>query len=650
MKENQTNSLFYIKRIKKILKAKSFNKSHKFIKSSSNISIKDTKKNIINSLSKNPEYIMREYAKINPPDFNSYIETVESSMSNYHLTYDPKDDEKLQDNKITKKKYMNKNDTILIKKIYNSNKSFLLKGMESRNEDSNLKVIINEKNYPNPYGSLGVIKHNHYIFDEMNKDFLNRQGDLFKQKILNIQKYKNKFRTKMPKIHISNCSRIPFEIPVVDLTEDKDKDKKDFSSLPNLSQNHKKSGKLKLFAYYRYPYKNFPEGREQFSIFLKNNNNKLYICGGLTVSITGMIVWCLDLEKLEWSKLVQKESTHNRFGHTATVYQNKIYFFGGRTKNENGFSYQGFEIFSINEGIYYNPNINKTNIPPLRRNHIAELINEQIFIHGGITENNEILNDCYLLNISPLKWYKANISRMTPGPKLYGHTSSLVIPRQHLLNHKLSIYAYPDIEVVNCRIKQKGLYIFGGKSKEEGGISNKLWILILGQKVLEWGLLETKGKPPRPRYNHSMSFYERGNFLIIHGGRNDNMSETCAFDDTFVFDLEFLEWYSVELYSHLSQFKILSRCGHQSVIYCNKLIILGGMNNSNYIGSSLFIVNLDFSFNNDQRSIQEIMMKELRDKNDPEAKQQMSKLKNDLKKIQIGLVTNINNINLPSIK
>ena len=643
--KNGPNNLF--KKKLKIIKAKSASKINKISKSLSNVSLKDTKLKILNSLSKNPEYIMREYSKINPQDFNSYNETLESSMSNYQLTYGNKTEKNSPEDKGPNSKYMDKKDTILIKKVYNSNKSFYYKGLTPRNDESNLKVFIFEKDYPNPYQSLGIIKHNHFIFDEMNKDFLNRQGDIFKQKILTIQKYKNKFRTKMPKIHISKSSRIPFDIPIVDLTEDKDK--KGFSPLPNLNINKKKKGKLQLFAYYKYPNKNFPEGREQFSIFLKNNN-KLYICGGLTVNITGMIIWCLNLENLEWSKIIQKDSSLNRFGHTAIVYQNKIYFFGGRTKNESGFSYQGFEIFSLIEGVYYNPNLGRINCPKLRRNHIAELINEQILIHGGITENNEILNDCYLLNLNPLKWYKANINKMTPGPKLYGHTSSLVVPKQHLLSHKFSVYTYPDIEVVNCRIKQKGLYIFGGKSKEEGGISNKLWILLLGQKTLEWSLPETKGTPPRPRFNHSMSFYERGNFLIIHGGRNDNMSETCAFDDTFVFDLEFFEWFSVELYSQFSQFKILSRCGHQSVIYNNKLIIFGGMNNNNYIGSSLFIVNLDFSYNNDQKSFQEIMMKQLKERNDPGARQHMAKLKNDLKLIQLGLVTNMNSINLPSIK
>ena len=59
--------------------------------------------------------------------------------------------------------------------------------------------------------------------------------------------------------------------------------------------------------------------------------------------------------------------------------------------------------------------------------------------------------------------------------------------------------------------------------------------------MLEWVQPQTKGRAPSPRYFHSMSFYEKGNFLIIHGGRNDAMSESSALNDTFLFVLEILK-------------------------------------------------------------------------------------------------------------
>ena len=638
---NKSNSIIH----KKLFRNQNtkFSLDKRTSRSTTHLTIKDTQRNLLNSLSKdNDEYIIREYSKIIPKDFNMYVETVESSLGNYKMDYEKKNEEKQLKN-YNPNFYIHLKDKLLIKRIHKHNRNFFNHALTPKNDDSNLKITIREKQYPNPYKSLAVIKHNSFIFDEINKNFLNRQGDLFKQKILNIKKYNNKYKVKMPKIHISNFTRIPFEIPLVDLTEDKDK--KGLQTFKNISKKQNE-GTLQLYAYYRYPNRNFPEGREQFSIFFYNNN-RIYICGGLTVKMGIMPIWYLNMDKLEWNKVPQKENTNNRFGHTSIIYQNKIYFYGGRAKIDKALYYCGLEIFSLNEGIYYKPMLSKLNSPPLRRNHIAILIDEQIFIHGGVSENNEILSDCHLLNLNPLKWLKVSINRRSQNPKLYGHTGCVVVPKQYLINHKFNIYAYPDLEVVNCRIKKKGLYVFGGKSKEEGGISNKLWILTIGQKLLEWNLAETKGIPPRPRYNHSMSFYERGNFLIIHGGRNDLMSDTIAFDDTFVLDLEFFEWFKVELYSQFDKFKVLSRCGHQSSIYGNKLIIFGGMNNNNYIGSTLFIVNLDFTYNNQQRSIQEIMMKELKGQDDVEAKQKLFKLKNELRRMQLGLVTKVN---LPEIK
>ena len=638
---NKNNSIIH----KKLFRNQNtkFSLDKRTSRSTTHLTIKDTQRNLLNSLSKdNDEYIIREYSKIIPKDFNIYVETVESSLGNYKMDYEKKNEEKQLKN-YNPNFYIHLKDKLLIKKIHKHNRNFFNHALTPKNDDSNLKITIREKQYPNPYKSLAVIKHNSFIFDEINKNFLNRQGDLFKQKILNIKKYNNKYKVKMPKIHISNFTRIPFEIPLVDLTEDKDK--KGLQTFKNISKKQNE-GTLQLYAYYRYPNRNFPEGREQFSIFFYNNN-RIYICGGLTVKMGIMPIWYLNMDKLEWNKVPQKENTNNRFGHTSIIYQNKIYFYGGRAKIDKALYYCGLEIFSLNEGIYYKPMLSKLNSPTLRRNHIAILIDEQIFIHGGVSENNEILSDCHLLNLNPLKWLKVSINRRSQNPKLYGHTGCVVVPKQYLINHKFNIYAYPDLEVVNCRIKKKGLYVFGGKSKEEGGISNKLWILTIGQKLLEWNLAETKGIPPRPRYNHSMNFYERGNFLIIHGGRNDLMSDTIAFDDTFVLDLEFFEWFKVELYSQFDKFKVLSRCGHQSSIYGNKLIIFGGMNNNNYIGSTLFIVNLDFTYNNQQRSIQEIMMKELKGQDDVEAKQKLFKLKNELRRMQLGLVTKVN---LPEIK
>ena len=596
---------------------------------------------LLNSLAKNPVINLKKRRKKYPIDFDDYISKMDDSLNKYQLSYISKDKDESGQNDIgDNEKYMTKDDTKLIKKIYDRNKLNNSKGLISKNEESNLKVMVSEPNYPNPYQSLGIIKHNNHIFNEISKDYLYRQSDLFNEHIINIQKYEKKHKIKMPKISVGS-SNVGLEIPVVDLT---DKKSKDISSiLPHIPPN----GNLKLLSYYKYPNKNFPEGREQFSVFIKNN--EIIISGGISSNMKSLSIWSLNLEKLEWKKLQTNGQLANRYGHTGIVFQNKLILFGGKTKYLNMTYLCGLEIYSISDHSFNSPSVGKIS-PETRKNHIAELLGNQMFIHGGLNESNEILNDCYLLTLTTLKWNLCSIHRYSPPPKLYGHASCVVIPHLLLFNHKFSIYSYPDLEPgkVSNLIKEKGIYIFGGKSKEEGGLSNKLWILITGKKPMEWVQPETKGKPPSPRYFHSMNYYEKGNFVIVHGGRNDNMSDSCALNDTYLFDLENFEWIQIILYSQLKGFKVLNRCGHKSVIFANKLIIVGGMNNNNYLGSTLFIVNLDFSYQTQPKTLEEITIKQLEEKDDAESHKKIQKIKNDLKKVsQLGIVTNIS---LPPIQ
>ena len=606
--------------------------------------------NILDSLTKGPiiNIKKRNLRKLtnrnaNDKDYENYDNKINLTLSKYQLSipHDKDKEEEINPNDLgPNKKYIDKDDKKLIKKIYHLNSLYSNRGLPTLNEQSRLKVVIPEQEYPNPFQSLGVIKANRHLYDEISKDFLYRQSDLFNQKIIDIQKYKSKFGSiKIQQTQVS-AQNNKYDIPVIDLTEKKDK--QSFGINHILPQN----GIFKLFTYYKYPNKNFPEGREQFSLFSKGN--EIIISGGITINMKTLTIWSLNLEKLEWKKININGYSYNRYGHTGIYYQNKIYFFGGKIKYQKNSMTCGLEVFNFQDGQFTAPSAGKL-IPEPRRNHTAELLGNQIFIFGGITNTNEVLNDCFLLNINPLKWYTCIINKYTPGPHLYGHTSCVVIPTYILKNHKFSIYSYPNIEPgkANSLIKEKGIYVFGGKSKEEGGISNQLWILVTGKKPLEWILPNTKGKPPSPRYSHSMSFYERGNFLIIHGGRNDSISDNIALNDTYLFDLENLEWMKVELYSGMKDFKVLNRCGHQSMIYLDKLIIVGGMNNNNYLGSSLMIINMDFSYMSKPKTFEEIMMKELKDKNDIDSKRKLSKIKIDLKHNQLGVVTNIT---LPPIK
>jgi hypothetical protein len=122
-----------------------------------------------------------------------------------------------------------------------------------------------------------------------------------------------------------------------------------------------------------------------------------------------------------------------------------------------------------------------------------------------------------------------------------------------------------------------------------------------------------------------MSYYKRGNFLIIHGGKN-----IYSLNDTFLFDLVNYQWSKI-IISGVDHDSIVPRHGHQSAVCGNQLIIFGGVNNGNYIGSSMFIINLipnvlDLFFVNSNN----------KEKND------------DMKNINNSISNN--NVNLPKIK
>merc|ERR1711957_850249 len=107
------------------------------------------------------------------------------------------------------------------------------------------------------------------------------------------------------------------------------------------------------------------------------------------------------------------------------------------------------------------------------------------------------------------------------------------------------------------------------------------------------------------------NYYEEGNFLIVHGGRNDFSSDSFALNDTHIFDLQKLEWQEISLLSDNPNFNVFHRCGHSSIVYTSKLMIFGGMNNLNYIGSSVFIINLDLNYKiikeNEENKLNEIL-------------------------------------------
>jgi hypothetical protein len=97
----------------------------------------------------------------------------------------------------------------------------------------------------------------------------------------------------------------------------------------------------------------------------------------------------------------------------------------------------------------------------------------------------------------------------------------------------------------------------------------------------EWKLVNTLGKGPGPRYQHSMHYMNQLSILVIFGGKSDSKSEMFYYNDISVLNLKTLSWFSVSMYGGIKD----ARSMHVSFVYRKKLVIFGGINENGYVSN-----------------------------------------------------------------
>lgn len=70
-----------------------------------------------------------------------------------------------------------------------------------------------------------------------------------------------------------------------------------------------------------------------------------------------------------------------------------------------------------------------------------------MFVHGGISEDDQYLDDCHLLNFYPLKWSNCTVNLDCQAPLLAWHSACLVMPYDIALHPKFNIYKIPEIGI-----------------------------------------------------------------------------------------------------------------------------------------------------------------------------------------------------------
>ena len=161
-------------------------------------------------------------------------------------------------------------------------------------------------------------------------------------------------------------------------------------------------------------------------------NQRIYIYGGTDFDLNHskkddfQNLWEYNLEGKYWNKYDLKNcnSLGAPRGHTSVIHNNKLYIFGGILlfkKFQNNLFTIDLEK-KIIENIDYSKNGNSATPKPTAFHSSLKINDEKFIIHGGLNENYNVINDCYIFYFNADKFEKVEIPFL---PKLFGHKLNL---------------------------------------------------------------------------------------------------------------------------------------------------------------------------------------------------------------------------------
>ena len=200
----------------------------------------------------------------------------------------------------------------------------------------------------------------------------------------------------------------------------------------------------------------------------------------------------------EWGAIqTSGDRITGRYGHTAVVHENMLYFFGG----------DGGSSKRLNTVLRFDTEYNllaeiptKGDRPGPRSGNSAVIWESSMYIFGG-RDGNSIFDDIYELRITNRRWYKVEPTTDVRCPARYRHSSV---------------------------VHNGKMFVFGGEngSQEGGHCYRDLYVFSFERRV--WKLLKTTGDLPPARSAHSAVVHLAGDgtpHLIVYGGRNKDKSQ-----------------------------------------------------------------------------------------------------------------------------
>lgn len=239
-------------------------------------------------------------------------------------------------------------------------------------------------------------------------------------------------------------------------------------------------------------------------------NEQLYLFGGqVSASNDDESFWRLDLVNNEWHSLKLRSSKYgaylgpsNRRGHSAVIYGDSMYIFGG-FEDFRGSSSQLWEYDLMNQR-WELRNLSSLSAiqPEPRHSHSAIVHDCNMYIYGGLS-NLKPLGDLWRWSWRDKRWFKEKTRGRSPG-QLHGHSA---------------IQAFGS------------MFVFGGE--RNGRTTRGLWRLNLTN--LTWQKINPKGPRPDPTTFHCaianpLSILDETNYIVE--GDHEFLRDTSATSTT----------------------------------------------------------------------------------------------------------------------
>jgi len=175
------------------------------------------------------------------------------------------------------------------------------------------------------------------------------------------------------------------------------------------------------------------------------------------------------------------------------------------------------------------------------------MLDNFIYSFGGQTATAKVLDDFIELNVITGAYSEVKIDNganlieplhsMAICPVYY---ASKMFPNGVVGNLKLkSLSGRTNWGEAKELIKHEGFYMFGGR-KKDGRATNDLIIFKVDEDPYThkaaFNIIKPKtfGKQPPPRYCHSINFVQKLGFIVIYGGRNDEINAAPVLDDIWL--------------------------------------------------------------------------------------------------------------------